>query len=108
MKGARGTVVVGVEVRHVMSWKPIYKGLISHLRMLGFILSKMEGIRRFLSRELTYAKRVLRATVSRTDLRGTSMEGERPSQKEIIQMRDIGGLDQGNDSGTRKKRSDLG
>lgn len=76
--------------------------------MLGFILSKMEGIGRFLSRQLTYAKRVLLATVLRTDLRGTSMEGERPSQKEIIQMRDIGGLDQGKDSGTRKKRSHLG
>lgn len=91
-----------------MGWKPIYKGLIGHLRMLGFILSKMEGIRRFLSRELTYAKRVLLTTVLRTDLRATSMEGERPSQKEIIQMRAIGGLDQGNDSGTRKKRSGLG
>lgn len=48
------------------------------------------------------------ANVLRTDLRGTKIEVERPSQKAIIQVRDSSGLDKGNDSGTWKKRSDSG
>lgn len=39
--------MVGVEVRDVMKWAQINTGLTGHLRTLAFILSKMEGIRRF-------------------------------------------------------------
>lgn len=49
------------------------------------------------------------ATVLRIDFRGTRMEVERPSPKEVILVRDDGSLDQGNDSGTgEKKSSDAG
>ena len=44
------------------------------------------------------------ATVLRIDFRGTRMEVERPSPKEVILVRDDGSLDQGNDSVTGKKK----
>lgn len=44
---SKGTVVAGVEVRDVIGWGHIYKGLIGYLRTLSFILSKVGGIRRF-------------------------------------------------------------